>query len=274
MGFFPSREKEPGKLFDGSHLVLAYAVTTLIFLFGAGSQELLKAEERGDLILTLQVTSGQPVTVVMDTIRKRAAALGASKDDLVQRGSKSITVRLPGYKEEFNKAVRIMETRALLEFKLVDSKADVAAAEKGEIPPGDEILYKMGPNPKTGVIALTPYVTKKKNLMTGDLLTDARVQPDQTGRMTIEMEFNSIGAQELERITGGHLNERLAIILDGRVYSTPLIKDRISGGSAMIVGMFTHEEAEELALMLRCGPLAAPVKVVKSEWLKASSGTR
>ena len=58
------------------------------------------------------------------------------------------------------------------------------------------------------------------------------------------MEFNSVGAREFERITSENINERLAIILDNRVYSAPVIKDRISGGSAVIVGTFSPEEAE------------------------------
>ncbi len=245
-----------------------------MFLFCTGSWEPLKAEDGADLLLTLKVKSDQPVTSVMDAISKRAAALGGSKDDVVQIDPKTVSVRLPGYNDDIKRAVRIMEKRALLELKLVDNKANVAAAERGDIPSEDEILYQMDRNPRTGQVLPKGYVLKKQVLMTGDVITDARVQPLKMGSMLIRMEFNSVGAREFERITSENINERLAIILDNRVYSAPVIKDRISGGSAVIVGTFSPEEAEELALVLRCGPVVAPMEVVKSEWLKPSSSNR
>ncbi len=237
-----------------------------------GPRPVARPKDPSALLLTLRVKSDEPVTAIMDAISKRAAALGASKDDVVRIDPKTFSVRLPGYKEDANKAVRIMEKRALLEFKLVDN--NVAPTKGGEIPPGDEVLYKVDRNPRTGAIVRTPYVIEKQILMTGDVLTDARVQPDPMELMTIRIEFNSVGAREFERITSEHVNERLAIILDNRVYSAPVIKDRISGGSAIIMGVFTSEEAEELALVLRCGPISAPVEVVKSEWLEQPSGSR
>jgi preprotein translocase subunit SecD len=274
MDFFASCKKGPKKPFDGIHSLSASFFIVLGFLFCADFSGQLRAEEGGDLLLTLQVKSDQPVTAVMDAISKRAAALGAFKKDLVQIDSKTVNVRLPGYKESVDKAVRIMEKQALLQFKLVDVKADLVTAEKGDIPEGDEILYQVARNPKTGGTTRTPFVIKKQILMTGDAVTDTKVQHGEAGKMLIWVEFNSFGASELERITGEHVNEKLAIILDDRVYSTPVIKDRISGGTAIIEGQFTPEEALDLALVLRCGPINLPVEVVKSEWLKPSSGNR
>jgi preprotein translocase subunit SecD len=167
-----------------------------------------------------------------------------------------------------------MEKQALLEFKLVDEKADVGAALKGVIPPEDQILYQMDRNSGTGKVARRPHVVKKEALMRGDVLTDARVQPSQTGRMLIWVAFNSEGSREFETITSEHISERLAIILDNRVYSAPAIRDRVSAGAAIIEGIFTPEEAEELALVLRCGPIVTPMGVVKSEWLKPPPGSR
>jgi preprotein translocase subunit SecD len=274
MDFFASHKKVPKKPFDGIHCLSAFFFMVLGFLCCADFSGQLRAEEAGDLLLTLQVKSDQPVTAVMDAISKRAAALGAFKKDLVQIDSKTVTVRLPGYKEGVDKAVRIMEKQAVLQFKLVDVKADVVAAEKGDIPEGDEILYRVDRNLKTGETTRTPLVIKKQILMTGDAVTDTKVRHGEAGKMIIWMEFNRFGASELERITGEHVNEKLAIILDDRVYSAPVIRDRILGGVAIIEGLFTPEEALDLALVLRCGPINLPVEVVKSEWLKPSSGNR
>jgi len=154
----------------------------------------------------------------------------------------------------------------------VDQKADVAAAEKGDIPRGDELLYQRDLNRKADEINRIGYVVREQILMTGDVLGGVRVQPDANKKkgILIVLDFNSAGANELERITGEHVGERLAIILDNRVFSTPVIKDRISGGSAIIEGMFSSEEAHDLALLLM-SPYCFPVEVLKSEWVKPPS---
>lgn len=212
------------------------------------------------------------VRQAVDTIRNRVDALGVAEPDVVVHGADRIIVQLPGLKEDLNRAIDIIKQTARLEFKLVDEKGDLNAALKGDIPVGDEILYKIDRNPTTGVVTKTPYLIKKQILMTGDVLTDARVQPDKMGRMIISMDFNRLGAQQFERITGEHVRERLAIILDNRVYSAPVIKDRISGGSAIIEGMFTPEEAHDLALVLRAGSLPAPVKILENRMVGPSLG--
>ena len=99
-----------------------------------------------------------------------------------------------------------------------------------------------------------------------------KVHPDNMGRMIVHMDFNRQGATAFERITGEHVRERLAIILDNRVYSAPVIKDRISGGAAIIEGTFTAEEAHDLALVLRAGSLPAPVKILENRYVGPSLG--
>ena len=274
MNLLVSPENGPGRLFHGNHIVLTAAVIVFGVLFCTSFSEGLNDEKRGDLLLTLRIKSDQPASAVLGAIRRRAEALGASEEDVVEKDSKTISVRLPGYKQDAEKAARIMEKRALLEFKLVDDKADVVAAEKGNVPPGYEILYKVDKNARTGAITRKPYVTRKQALMTGEAIAAARLQPGYMGNPMVMINFNEAGARKFERITSEHVNEPLAIVLDGRVYSAPVIKDRISGGAAVIEGAFNREEAEELALVLRCGPLGAPVEVVKSEWVKPRSGKK
>ncbi len=212
------------------------------------------------------------VRQAVDTIRNRVDELGVAEPDVVLQGTDRILVQLPGLKEDVDKAVRIIQRTARLEFKLVDEKGDRDAALKGEIPAGDEILYKVDRNPRTGQTTREAYLVRKQVLMTGDVLTDARVRPDQTGRMYIAMDFNRRGAELFERITGEHIHERLAIVLDDRLYSAPVIKDRIPGGHAVIEGMFSPDEAHELALVLRSGSLPAPVKILESRSVGPSLG--
>lgn len=214
----------------------------------------------------------QAVRQAVDTIRNRVDQLGVAEPDVVVQGEDRIVVQLPGLKEDIDQAIRIIKRTARLEFKLLDAKGDVNAALKGDIPPGDEILYKIDRNPSTGVTTRTPFLLKKTILMTGDLITDARVRPDQGGRLYIAMDFNRRGARLFEKLTGENVGERLAIVLDNQVYSAPVIKDRIPGGSAIIEGMFSPEEARELALVLRAGSLPAPVKILENRTVGPSLG--
>jgi preprotein translocase subunit SecD len=220
----------------------------------------------------VEATKQRAVRQAVDTIRNRVDALGVTEPDVVSEGTNRIVVQLPGLKEDIQRAVSIIKRTARLEFKLVDDKANLEQALKGDVPPGDEILYEVRRNPRTGATTRNPLVIKKQVLLTGDSLVDARVQPDQMGRMIISMEFNRAGARQFERITGEHVRERLAIVLDNIVYSAPVIKDRISGGHAIIEGSFTPEEAHDLALVLRAGSLPAPVKILEERSVGPSLG--
>ncbi|MBI4963341.1 MAG: protein translocase subunit SecD [Desulfomonile tiedjei] len=221
---------------------------------------------------TVESIKQRAVRQAVDTIRNRVDQFGVAEPDVVVQGADRIVVQLPGLREDINRAIDIIKRTARLEFKLVDEKGDVAAAEKGDIPSGDELLYQLNRNPRTGVVTKSAFLVKKQILMTGDVITDAKVQPDRGGKMIIHIDLNRIGAQQFERITGEHVRERLAIILDNRVYSAPVIKDKISGGSAIIEGAFSPEEAHDLALVLRAGSLPAPVKILENRSVGPSLG--
>ncbi len=219
-----------------------------------------------------EVIKQRAVRQAVDTIRNRVDAFGVAEPDVVIQGVDRIVVQLPGLKEDITRAIDIIKKTARLEFKLVDEKGDLNAALKGDIPSGDEILYQQERNARTGASSPKPLLIKKQILMTGDSITDAKVQPGQMGGMIVHMDFNRTGAVQFERITGEHVRERLAIILDNRVYSAPVIKDRISGGSAIIEGTFSPEEASDLALVLRAGSLPAPVKILENRTVGPSLG--
>jgi len=221
---------------------------------------------------TAEVIKQRAVRQAVDTIRNRVDAFGVAEPDVVIQGADRIVVQLPGLKEDISRAIDIIKKTARLEFKLVDEKGDLNAALKGDIPTGDEILYQQERIPGSTATSRKPLLIKKQILMTGDSITDAKVQPGQVGGMIVHMDFNRTGAIQFERITGEHVRERLAIILDNRVYSAPVIKDRISGGSAIIEGTFSPEEASDLALVLRAGSLPAPVKILENRTVGPSLG--
>jgi preprotein translocase subunit SecD len=221
---------------------------------------------------TVDEIKEKAVRQAVDTIRNRVDQFGVVEPDVVIQGTNRIVVQLPGLREDVNRAIDIIKRQARLEFKLVDEKGDLNAALRGDVPPGNEVLYKMEKAPGAGAVSRTPYLLKKQILLTGDLLTDARVRPGNLGRVIVAMDFNRAGARIFERVTGEHVGERLAIILDNRVYSAPVIKDRISGGSAIIEGITSPEEAHDLALVLRAGSLPAPVKILENRTVGPSLG--
>ena len=121
-------------------------------------------------------------------------------------------------------------------------------------------------NRETGITTTSPILLKKQNVLTGELLTDARVRigGDFGNEPYVAIEFNSEGARIFDQITGANVGKRLAIILDNTVYSAPAIRERISGGKASITGGFTNDEAKDLSIVLKAGALPAPVKVVQN----------
>src|SRR5690606_22102772 len=95
-------------------------------------------------------------------------------------------------------------------------------------------------------------------LLTGDHLTNAWVGFGQLGEANVQLQFDKEGADTFDRITFQNVGKRLAIVLDEKVHSAPVIRDRIPNGQAVISGNFTPEEANDLSLVLRAGALPAP----------------
>jgi preprotein translocase subunit SecD len=109
--------------------------------------------------------------------------------------------------------------------------------------------------------------------MTGEYIADARVRPStQLQGPYVELILNAGGARLFEQITGANVRRRLAIVLDNRVYSAPVIQERIGGGRASITGSFDIKEARDLAIILRAGALPAPVEIVEERTVGPSLG--
>ena len=208
----------------------------------------------------------------LETIRNRVDQFGVTEPDIRPQPNNRILVQLPGIKDP-QRAIQLIGKTALLEFKLVDEENSLEEALRGTVPPGDEILYGTSYDPKTGRKTNVPYLLKKRSPLTGDSLTDARVQIDsQYGEPYVSISFDARGARVFERITGENVGKRLAIVLDDNVYSAPVIRDRIAGGRAQITGRFTMDEAKDLAIVLRAGALPAPVKILEERTVGPSLG--
>jgi len=212
------------------------------------------------------------VDQALETIRNRIDQFGVSEPDIRPQENNRLLVQLPGIKDP-KRAIDLIGKTALLEFKLVDEEHSVEEALKGNIPPGGEILYEVKIDPKTGHKKKVPFLLKKRTLLTGEYLTDARVQIDsQYNEPYVSLSFDARGARLFEQITGQNIKKRLAIVLDNTVNSAPVIQDKISGGRAQITGRFSMDEAKDLAIVLRAGALPAPVKIIEERTVGPSLG--
>lgn len=213
------------------------------------------------------------VEQALETIRNRIDQFGVSEPDIRIQGEDRILIQLPGLKDP-QRAKDLIGRTALLEFKLVDETHDVDTALKGQVPAGTEVLYEIKTDPNTQRTTKIPLLVKKRASMTGSYITDARVQIDsQYNEPYVSMNFDKKGARLFERITAENVKKRLAIVLDNKIYSAPVIQERIPGGEARITGSFNTEDARDLAIVLRAGALPAPVEVIEERTVGPSLGS-
>ncbi|MBU1230871.1 MAG: protein translocase subunit SecD [Proteobacteria bacterium] len=205
------------------------------------------------------------------TIRNRIDQFGVAEPDIRRQDNNRIQVQLPGLSDP-DRAIAIIGKTAHLEFKVVDDTVDAASAQQGLLGPGRElsVIMHRGPN---NTSSESPIVLKKEAVMTGEHITDARATIEQNNnQFSVSLTFNPRGAKIFERVTEENIKKRLAIVLDGKCYSAPVIQDKISGGKAQITGRFNQEEARDLAIVLRAGALPAPVKVLEQRTVGPTLG--
>lgn len=226
----------------------------------------------------------------IEVIRNRIDEFGVTEPEIVSMGSDRIVIQLPGVKD-IERAKDLIGKTAKLEFKMVndevaaadlqrlmsESKAAGIEHKRGqrfseyvvkmnqfykELPAGHELAFEKTLNPATNEVSqLIPYVVKSTTNLTGEDLQDATVRIDQQdNRPYVGLTFKSRGADKFEKLTGDNVGKRMAIILDGNVFSAPTIQTRIGGGNAQItLGQGSYEDllkqARDLALVLRAGAL-------------------
>ncbi len=215
----------------------------------------------------LQVIRANAMDQALETIRNRIDQLGVRETTVAKEADNEILVQLPGIQDP-ERAKELIGKTAVLEFKLVDDSKNVQDAVKEGPPPGDEILY--GTSERGG---REPYLVEAPVLMTGDVVTDARVRPG--ARLEgpyVAVELDNRGAGIFDAMTSENVGRRLAIVLDNTVYSAPVIKERIPGGHVQIAGRFSIDEAHDLAIVLRSGALPAPVEIEEERTVGPSLG--
>ncbi|NNF47600.1 MAG: protein translocase subunit SecD, partial [Desulfofustis sp.] len=143
----------------------------------------------------------------------------------------------------------------------------------GSLPANTAIYFERLVDNQTGLESSRPILLETKVLMTGDMVKNAQVRIGGTfNEPYVSLDLTSRGGKVFATLTEKNVGRRMAIVLDGVVKSAPVIRERILGGSAQISGSFTHEDASDLAIVLRVGALPAPVDVIQNMTVGSSLG--
>ena len=180
----------------------------------------------------------------IEIIRRRIDDIGTKEPTILQRGDKRILVELPGLKDP-ERIKSLLGKTAQLNFRLVSDNNEFGV---------DKLISENGEN----------LNVSKRIVMSGENLIDA--QPNfntQSNEPAVSFTLDRLGAQKFGRTTNDNVGKRLAIVLDGKIISAPSINEPITGGSGIISGNFTFQEATDLALLLRSGALPTPLNVVE-----------
>ena len=209
------------------------------------------------------------VSQALEVLRNRIDSLGISEPSLQQQGENNIVIQLPGLKDR-DRAIELIGPQAVLQFQLVNNNATPDSYNRiSEVVKDEEVWDKT----TNKLISKRPYVLEKKILMTGEFIRDARVRIDpQDNRPYVSLSFDSIGADKFAKITRRNVGRNMAIVLDDKVQSAPVIREAITGGEASISGQFTVEEADTLKIVLRSGSLPAPIEIREERTVGASLG--
>ncbi len=226
------------------------------------------------------------INQALETIRNRIDQFGVAEPLIQRLGLNQIAIQLPGVQDP-QRAKDLIQKTALLEFKMLyespvaldlPSRVERGQEENvreefvGKVPDEAEILFETVEDQLNESTYSIPYLVKKDADLIGDLLQDARVSIGDFNEPNVSVTFDSKGAREFDLVTAANVGKRMAIVLDGKVYSAPTINERISGGRAVISGVFSTDEANDLAVVLRAGALPAPLKTLQDLTVGPSLG--
>ena len=235
-------------------------------VLGSGSEQRIRASIKPEALRKVQE---QALKQNITTLHNRINELGVAEPVIQQQGLDRIVVQLPGV-QDTAKAKDILGRTATLEVRLVDEGTEARAAEsgRGPVPFGSErYLERSG----------QPVIVKKQVILTGENLTDAQPGFDgQTQEPTVNLTLDAKGSRIFRDITRENIGKRMAIVLfekgKGEVVTAPVIRSEIGGGRVQISGRMTTAEANDTALLLRAGSLAAPMEIIEEFTIGPSLG--
>jgi len=200
----------------------------------------------------------------IEIVRRRIDALGTKEPSIQSQGGKYILIQLPGVDNPEHIKDLIGQT-AKMTFHLVNENVSPEQLASGRAPSGTDFLPYMD---MPGQIV--PVYSRIE--VSGESLKDSQADFDQNNMPVVTTVFDAVGARKFAKLTTEHVNERFAIVLDGRVLSAPNIREPIPGGRGQISGGFTLQGAKDLAVLLRSGALPAPLTVIEERTVGAGLG--
>jgi preprotein translocase subunit SecD len=238
----------------------------VVSIIGAGSREFDVKADGDQLVVTLtpaQITALDSRTMQqsLEIIRRRVDEAGTREPSIQRQGSDRILVQVPGVGSA-QELLEIIGKTARLSFHAVINRTSDANAK-----PGLDQLVLPSMDEK-GIY----YIIDKRPVVTGEQLVDSQPSFDQNGRPAVTFRFNPTGGAAFGEYTAQNIGKPFAIVLDNQVISAPVIQAHISGGSGIITGNFTAEEASRLAILLRAGALPAEIKVLEQRTIGPELG--
>ena len=235
--------------------------------------EIVSTAQKITLTLTaaeIEKTKQHSVDQAIETIRNRLNQFGLAEPIVARQGKESILVQLAGIKtqEEEQRARELISRSAKLELMAVDEdrNARVFSMSHADAAAYGDLILEDAKSPEI------KYLVREIPILDGAMLTDAVMGFDQNNRPLINFTLNAEGAEIFGDFTGHNVGKRLAVVLDGKVYSAPNINERIGGGSGQISGNYTVMEAKDLAIALRSGALLAPIYLMEKRSVGPSLG--
>ncbi len=242
----------------------------------------LQRDAAGKIKLGLDLQGGTSFLVEMDTtklantnetssalsqaievLRKRIDRFGVAEPVIQSAGGNRILIQLPGLSQaDKDSAKSQIQKTAFLEFRMVKDDSDEIIKNGEPIPYGYELLKHVDQQ-ADGTTRLEQFIVKKKpeNGLFGDIIKSAMVVRGNLGEPQIDFTLSDDGAKKFGDTTRDNVGHRLAIVLDGELYSAPNIQSPIETGNGQITGSYTIQQALELANVLQ-NPLKAPLKIV------------
>ena len=199
----------------------------------------------------------------IEIIRMRIDSTGTKEPNIQRQGTTNILLQVPG-EDNPNELKRVLGKTAKLTFHLVDENAMLDKARIGQVPIDSKVMQSSDHDSDILVI-------KKRVVLGGDNLINAQVQ-FKDAVPAVHFSLNHNGSKKFADVTSKNRGKRLAIVLDDKILSAPVINDPIIGGDGIISGNFTIESATELALLLRAGALPAPLKIIEERTIGPNLG--
>tara|TARA_B100000579_G_scaffold63198_2_gene46449 strand:- start:16760 stop:18331 length:1572 start_codon:yes stop_codon:yes gene_type:complete len=228
--------------------------------------------EKNSIIVSLQdefldQTKSKLLQQVKNILTNRIDQFGVIESSIQLSGKERIIVQIPGIEEtDRERILNIISKTAMLEFKpVIEEGSSSSLLFEKYRQKGNKYSFYTGVNDNF-------IVTSKSSKLKGESIEDASVSYDEFNRPYVSFSLNKLGSNVFSKLTKDNLGKKIAIILDGKVKSTPVVQSQIFG-SGSISGSFSFEEANDLAIILKSGSLPIPIIILQEKTIGPSLGT-